>query len=137
MLDDYFRHVAERQQLGIPPLPLTPEQTSETCRLLEEPPAGKEALLLELIRERVAPGVDAAAKVKATRAIRPKLIRRSSCEPQDHEPTALPTPRRTPDLRRTRTAPEHTDRAFLTERQKRVNSKIAHRKSRTENDGRR
>ncbi len=65
MLDDYFNHVEERRQLGIPPLPLTPEQTAETCRLLEEPPSGKDALLLELVRERVAPGVDPAAKVKA------------------------------------------------------------------------
>jgi len=65
MLDDYFRHVEERNLKGIPPLPLTPEQTAEVTRLLVEPPAGKDAMLLQLIRERVAPGVDPAAKVKA------------------------------------------------------------------------
>jgi aconitate hydratase 2/2-methylisocitrate dehydratase len=65
MLDDYFRHVDERKQLGIPALPLTPEQTVEVCRLLEDPPAGTDSVLLQLIRERVAPGVDPAAKVKA------------------------------------------------------------------------
>ena len=65
MLADYFGHIEQRQRLGIPPLPLTSEQTAEVCRLLEDPPAGKDALLLQLIRERVAPGVDPAAKVKA------------------------------------------------------------------------
>jgi aconitate hydratase 2/2-methylisocitrate dehydratase len=65
MLGEYFGHVEERQQQGVLPRPLTPEQTAEVCRLLEEPPAGKGGLLLQLIRERVAPGVDPAAKVKA------------------------------------------------------------------------
>ncbi|MCP2619708.1 bifunctional aconitate hydratase 2/2-methylisocitrate dehydratase [Candidatus Aminicenantes bacterium AC-334-K16] len=65
MLESYFQHVKERETLGIPPLPLTPEWTAEVCRLLENPPAGKEEVLLELIKNRVAPGVDPAAKVKA------------------------------------------------------------------------
>jgi len=65
MLDAYRKHVAERARLGIPPLPLTAEQTEALCRLLLAPPVGEETLLLELIRQRVAPGVDPAARVKA------------------------------------------------------------------------
>ena len=65
MLDAYRKHVADRARLGIPPLPLTAEQTEALCRLLLAPPAGEETLLLELIRQRVAPGVDPAARVKA------------------------------------------------------------------------
>ncbi|MBW4486832.1 MAG: bifunctional aconitate hydratase 2/2-methylisocitrate dehydratase [Trichocoleus desertorum ATA4-8-CV12] len=65
MLESYRQHVAERAALGIPPLPLTPQQTSELCELLKHPPAGEEAILLELLRDRVPPGVDQAAYVKA------------------------------------------------------------------------
>src|SRR4030042_5985574 len=65
MLDTYLKQEAERQKLGIPPLPLSPEQTAEVCQLLESPPTGKEELLLDLIKNRVSPGVDPAAKVKA------------------------------------------------------------------------
>jgi len=65
MLESYFKQEAERQKLGIPPLPLGPEQTAEVCRLLERPTVGQEQVLLQLIKNRVAPGVDPAAKVKA------------------------------------------------------------------------
>jgi aconitate hydratase 2 / 2-methylisocitrate dehydratase len=65
MLDAYRKHVAERARLGIPPLPLTAEQTEAVCQLLLAPPAGEENLLLELLQQRVAPGVDPAARVKA------------------------------------------------------------------------
>lgn len=65
MLESYFKHEAGRQKQGIPPLPLSPEETEEVCKLLENPPAGKEELLLSLLRNRVSPGVDASAKVKA------------------------------------------------------------------------
>lgn len=65
MLESYRQHVAERAALGIPPLPLTPQQTSELCELLKQPPAGEEEVLLELLRDRVPPGVDQAAYVKA------------------------------------------------------------------------
>ncbi len=65
MLESYFKHEAERQEQGVPPLPLNPEETEEVCKLLENPPAGKEELLLNLLRNRVSPGVDASAKVKA------------------------------------------------------------------------
>ncbi len=65
MIEAYLQHEAERKALGIPALPLSPEQTTELCKLLENPPAGKEAFLLDLIKERVSPGVDPAAEVKA------------------------------------------------------------------------
>ncbi|MDH6055521.1 bifunctional aconitate hydratase 2/2-methylisocitrate dehydratase [Umezakia ovalisporum] len=65
MLEQYRHHVAERAQLGIPPLPLDAKQTSELCELLQNPPAGEEDTLLHLLRDRVPPGVDAGAYVKA------------------------------------------------------------------------
>ena len=65
MIEAYLAHEAERAAQGIPALPLTPEQTTELCALLVAPPAGKEAFLLTLLKERVSPGVDPAAKVKA------------------------------------------------------------------------
>ncbi len=65
MLESYFSHEEERRALGIPPLPLNPEQTAEVCRLLENPPKEKTELLTRLLRERVSPGVDPAARVKA------------------------------------------------------------------------
>jgi len=65
MLEGYRKHVEERATLGIPPLPLTAQQTSELCELLKNPPSGEEAELLALLRDRVPPGVDDAAYVKA------------------------------------------------------------------------
>ncbi len=65
MLEAYRQHVAERAALGIPPLPLTAQQTTELVALLKNPPAGEEAALLELLSQRVPAGVDDAARVKA------------------------------------------------------------------------
>lgn len=65
MLESYRQHVAERAALGIPPLPIDAQQTSELCELLKNPPATEEEYLLGLIRDRVPPGVDPAAYVKA------------------------------------------------------------------------
>ncbi len=65
MLEAYRAHVAERAALGIPPLPLSKQQTTELVALLKNPPAGEEATLVELITYRVPAGVDDAAKVKA------------------------------------------------------------------------
>ncbi len=65
MLESYRQHVAERAALGIPPLPLNAQQTSEVCELLKNPPAGEAEFLLSLLRDRVPPGVDQAAYVKA------------------------------------------------------------------------
>jgi aconitate hydratase 2/2-methylisocitrate dehydratase len=65
MIEKYLQHEAERKALGIPARPLDPEQTSELCRLLENPPEGKGEFLLYLLKERVSPGVDHSAEVKA------------------------------------------------------------------------
>jgi len=65
VLEAYRSHVAERAQENIPPKPLSPEQVADLIELLKAPPAGEEAFLLELISDRVPPGVDEAAYVKA------------------------------------------------------------------------
>ena len=65
MLDTYNAQVAERAALGIPPLPLTKDQTSLLIDLIKNPPAGTEQQLVDLITFRVPAGVDEAAKVKA------------------------------------------------------------------------
>ncbi|WP_272993153.1 bifunctional aconitate hydratase 2/2-methylisocitrate dehydratase [Porticoccus hydrocarbonoclasticus] len=65
MLEAYRQHVAERAAEGIPPKPLTPEWTADLVELLKNPPAGEEDFLLDLIANRVPPGVDEAAYVKA------------------------------------------------------------------------
>ena len=66
MLKAYRDHVAERAALGIPPLPLSAQQTAELIELLKSPPKGEEATLVDLITHRVPAGVDDAAKVKAS-----------------------------------------------------------------------
>ena len=66
MLKAYRDHVAERAALGIPPLPLSAQQTAELIELLKNPPQGEEATLVDLITHRVPAGVDDAAKVKAS-----------------------------------------------------------------------
>ena len=65
MLEAYREHVAERASQGIPPKPLSVEQVADLVELLKSPPAGEEEFLLELISNRVPPGVDEAAYVKA------------------------------------------------------------------------
>jgi aconitate hydratase 2/2-methylisocitrate dehydratase len=66
MLKAYREHAAERAALGIPPLPLTAQQTADLIELIKNPPAGEDAFLMELLTYRVPPGVDDAAKVKAS-----------------------------------------------------------------------
>ncbi|MDY6828842.1 MAG: bifunctional aconitate hydratase 2/2-methylisocitrate dehydratase [Pseudomonadota bacterium] len=65
MLESYRQHVEERAHEGVPPKPLNAEQVAALVELLQQPPAGEEAFLLELLTERVPPGVDEAAYVKA------------------------------------------------------------------------
>jgi aconitate hydratase 2/2-methylisocitrate dehydratase len=62
VLEAYRAHVAERAALGIPPLPLSKQQTTELVALLKNPPAGEEAALVELITYRVPAGVDDASR---------------------------------------------------------------------------
>jgi len=66
MLEAYRHHAAERAALGIPPLPLSAQQTADVIELLKNPPVGEEAFLLDLLVNRVPAGVDDAAKVKAS-----------------------------------------------------------------------
>lgn len=66
MLDAYRAAAAEREAKGIPPLPLTVQQTEELVELLKYPPAGEEKFLIDLLSYRVPPGVDDASKVKAS-----------------------------------------------------------------------
>ncbi len=65
MLESYRQHVAERAALGVAPKPLNAEQVAALVELLKNPPAGEEALVLDLLANRIPPGVDEAAYVKA------------------------------------------------------------------------
>ena len=65
MLEAYRSHVAERAEQGIVPKPLDAEQVNQLVELLKSPPAGEEEFLLDLISNRVPPGVDEAAYPKA------------------------------------------------------------------------
>ncbi|WP_011507355.1 bifunctional aconitate hydratase 2/2-methylisocitrate dehydratase [Chromohalobacter israelensis] len=65
MLEAYRQHVEERAQAGVPPKPLNAEQTAALVKLLKNPPAGEEEAILDLLTNRVPPGVDEAAYVKA------------------------------------------------------------------------
>ena len=50
MLQAYRAHVAERAALGIPPLPLTAQQTGELIELLKKPVDAKEGEFLVVPR---------------------------------------------------------------------------------------
>jgi len=65
VLEAYRQHAAERAEQGIVPKPLNAEQVAELIELLKNPPAGEEEFVLDLISNRVPPGVDEAAYVKA------------------------------------------------------------------------
>ncbi|SHH98187.1 bifunctional aconitate hydratase 2/2-methylisocitrate dehydratase [Ferrimonas marina] len=66
MLEAYREHVAERAAQGIVPKPLDAQQTSGLVELLKNPPAGEEETLIDLLENRIPPGVDEAAYVKAS-----------------------------------------------------------------------
>jgi aconitate hydratase 2 / 2-methylisocitrate dehydratase len=66
LLPSYRAAAAAREALGVPPLPLTAPQAEALTTLLVDPPAGEEAFLLDLLSERIPPGVDEAAYVKAS-----------------------------------------------------------------------
>jgi aconitate hydratase 2/2-methylisocitrate dehydratase len=65
MLEAYRQHVAERALLGVPPKPLDEAQVASLVELMKNPPAGEEAFLVDLLENRIPPGVDQAAYVKA------------------------------------------------------------------------
>ena len=66
MLNAYSKLATEREAQGVPALPLTAEQTKDLTELLENPPADQKQFLLQLLSDRIPPGVDEAAYVKAT-----------------------------------------------------------------------
>jgi aconitate hydratase 2/2-methylisocitrate dehydratase len=66
LLLEYRRAAADREELGVPPLPLTAAQVQALTQLLEQPPSGEETFLVHLLSERIPPGVDEAAYVKAS-----------------------------------------------------------------------
>jgi aconitate hydratase 2/2-methylisocitrate dehydratase len=65
MLEAYRQHVEERAKQGIPPLPLNAQQVADLVELLKNPTTGEEETLIDLLTNRVPPGVDDAAYVKA------------------------------------------------------------------------
>lgn len=65
MLEAYRKHVEERAAEGVVAQPLNAEQVAALIELLKTPPQGEEAALLDLLENRIPPGVDEAAYVKA------------------------------------------------------------------------
>ena len=65
MLESYRQHVAAREAEGLPPLALDTNQVAELVELIKNPPAGEGEFLMDLLVNRVPPGVDQAAYVKA------------------------------------------------------------------------
>ena len=62
--DNYDGATAERALQKIVPKPLDAEATSKLVELLKNPPTGEESFLLDLLSNRISPGVDEAAYVK-------------------------------------------------------------------------
>jgi len=62
---EYRKHTEERAKLGIPPLPLNAKQAAELVELLKQVPIIDEDYLMDLFLNRINPGVDEAAYVKA------------------------------------------------------------------------
>jgi len=65
VLEAYRKHVEERAAAGVPPKPLDEQQVAELVLLLKNPPKGEEETLVDLLENRIPPGVDPAAYVKA------------------------------------------------------------------------
>ena len=65
ILNQYQKHVEIRAKQTIPPLPLNVEQTKALCELLKSPNGEDKENLLYLFKERISPGVDPSAEVKA------------------------------------------------------------------------
>ncbi|MUK94313.1 bifunctional aconitate hydratase 2/2-methylisocitrate dehydratase [Aliivibrio fischeri] len=65
MLEAYRKHVEERASEGVVPRPLDAEQVAALIELVKNPPQGEEEVILDLLENRIPPGVDEAAYVKA------------------------------------------------------------------------
>mmetsp|Transcript_8122 Transcript_8122/g.17723 ORF Transcript_8122/g.17723 Transcript_8122/m.17723 type:complete len:943 (-) Transcript_8122:551-3379(-) len=61
----YDAMVAERQAMGVVPKPLDAAMTADLVEQLKKPTKGEEVFLVDLLTNRVPPGVDEAAYVKA------------------------------------------------------------------------
>ncbi len=57
----YDGHVAERAAQGIVPKPLSAAQTNDLVEMLKNPDPSEHAFLLDLLTNRIPPGVDEAA----------------------------------------------------------------------------
>jgi aconitate hydratase 2/2-methylisocitrate dehydratase len=87
VLEAYRKHVAERAAEGVPPKPLNAEQVAGLVELLKNPPAGEAEVLLDLITNRVPPGVDEAAYVKA--AYLSAILKNEATSPLINKPLAI------------------------------------------------
>lgn len=87
MLEAYRSHVAERAAEGVPPKPLNAEQVAGLVELLKNPPANEAETLLDLITNRVPPGVDEAAYVKA--AFLSAILKDEASSPLIDKPLAI------------------------------------------------
>lgn len=65
MLEAYRKHVEERAVEGVVAKPLDAEQVAALIELVKNPPKGEEEFILDLLENRIPPGVDEAAYVKA------------------------------------------------------------------------
>ncbi|MGD9717884.1 MAG: bifunctional aconitate hydratase 2/2-methylisocitrate dehydratase [Sulfurimonadaceae bacterium] len=63
-IEEYKKHIAEREALGVPPLPLSAEQVAALVEMIKAG-QGDMAQNVDLLTNRVNPGVDDAAYVKA------------------------------------------------------------------------
>lgn len=63
-VEQYLQELKQRQDLGVPALPLDAKKTAQVVELLKKE-EGDQAFLVDLIANRVSPGVDDAAYVKA------------------------------------------------------------------------
>ncbi|MDH5720571.1 MAG: bifunctional aconitate hydratase 2/2-methylisocitrate dehydratase [Spirochaetia bacterium] len=63
-IDEYKAHVEQREKENVPPLPLSKEQTETVIEMLKNS-EGDQNLLKDLLLNRINPGVDDAAGVKA------------------------------------------------------------------------
>jgi aconitate hydratase 2 / 2-methylisocitrate dehydratase len=87
VLQAYRTHVAERAAQGVPPKPLNAEQVAGLVELLKNPPANEAETLLDLITNRVPPGVDEAAYVKA--AFLSAILNNQTSSPLIDKPRAI------------------------------------------------
>ncbi|MFW6131329.1 MAG: bifunctional aconitate hydratase 2/2-methylisocitrate dehydratase [Candidatus Aminicenantaceae bacterium] len=65
MFESYFEKKKKRTEMEIPPLPLNPEETEELCRILENIDEKEKNIYLDIFKNRIMPGVDPSAKIKA------------------------------------------------------------------------